>query len=198
MSTTTKQLDVSVFPQEQHYVLADGTVLEMKQTLETYYEVFQQLVAQGLLNGNDNFGFAMAKPVEELDFKLHKHHNKPDKFVWFVGGWGPNRDRYIANAIRKMRPLLRPEPDMPIVDTSTLDFRFNDPKHFRKVVDSEQEEGVYQWGDFPYGGAVLAQYGPLILIGATSGFTEMQDDMVTRMILGGLGEQIVSTHGWLQ
>ena len=125
----------------------------------------------------------------EFDMTLWDH---PEEFVWFVGGWGPSRDRYIANAIRKLRALLRPSYASYFQEFSTLDIRFNVPEHFQDRVKSQDENGGFPWGDYPWGGGVVVTMGKeLTLIGAVSCLTEIQDDTVTRLILGGIGEQIV-------
>ena len=129
----------------------------------------------------------MTRPVLEGEDVLDglSLEDEPEKFVWFVGGWGPRREKYIANAVRTIRPLL-------CVDRwSTLDMRFSDPDSFKEEVESQNAEGYFPWGDFPYGGAVDVQMGPLFLTGAVSCLTEIENDQAARFILGGFGKLIV-------
>ena len=136
-----------------------------------------------------------------LDLSDPDYWDDPSKFVWFVGGWGPDRDRYIANAIRKLRPMLREDAE------STLDMRFDSRKvksfgtgqpyehviegDWEDVVDQLDKDGKFPWGDFPWGGAVTVIMGDMVLVGAMSCLHEIDDDTVMRTFLRLLGKQII-------
>ncbi len=195
---TVRLLDVSTMPFEQTYVCDDGSEINLNKFLDSYYDTVQVLAASGLVKANESFGFAMAEPNDDFDAELW---DKPEEFVWFVGGWGPDRDRYIANAIRKMRALLRPHEVIAGYGSmgcdSTLELRFDFPEYFRDKVDSQNEVGTFPWGDFPWGGAAFVQMGDLILAGAVSALSEIEDDLTARLILGGFGKLIVQGNNLL-
>jgi hypothetical protein len=178
-------LDSITLPANQTYVCKDGTRIDMCQFLGKFHDTLQTLTADGMIRANASFGFAMAEPCPGdtgFDDILHGWDN-PDKFVWFVGGWGPDKDRYIANAVRKMRAALR-------VGSSTLDIRHFMPEEFEDKVDSTNADDTIPWGDFAWGGAGFVQVFDLMLIGGVSGFHEIEDDTVLRLILGSLGKII--------
>lgn len=199
-------LDVSTMSFERVYTCDDGSKIDLREFLDLHYDAVQALAGSGLVKNKDSFGFAMAAPMwdEDLDVLQQRDRfwDKPDEFVWFVGGWGDERDRYIANAIRKLRALLRPhkliEGWNPLGVTSTLEMRFDLPGLFRDKVDQQNPDGTFPWGDFPWGGGVKVHMGPLTLAGAVSCLSEIEDDMVARLILGGVGQRIVNGNKLLK
>lgn len=199
-------LDVSAMPFERVYTCDDGSEIDLGEFVDLHYDVVQALTSNGLVRANDSFGFAMAAPMwgEDLENRLAggDFWDYPQDFVWFVHGWGPDRDRYIANAIRKMRALLRPhriaEGWGPLTSDSTLEMRFDLPGAFRDKVDQQNPDGTFPWGDFPWGGAVRVDMGMLMLTGAVSCLSEIEDDMVARLILGGVGQRIVNGNKLLK
>ena len=68
-------------------------------------EAVPQWQSSGLLDKNNGFGVAVANPK----FAGHFSHvwNSPIDLVGFVVSWGPEGERYVANAIRKMRATAR-------------------------------------------------------------------------------------------
>jgi hypothetical protein len=181
-------LDVSEFPRHVTFRCADGTILEMSDLLERHYDAIMGLAAADLVRSNDSFGFVMAQPLFWNIQQLNRIWDDPDQFVWFAGGWGEDKERYIANAARKMRPLLRLN-RAGFQHTSTLQMRLDGPSHFEDTVPSS-DNGVYPWGDFPYGGAVIVQMGNLYMVGAVSALTQIEDDKVARLILGSVAQEI--------
>jgi hypothetical protein len=191
-------LDVSKLPFERVYTCEDGSRINLSTLLDSHYDAIQALAAAELIKANESFGFAMAEPMWDEDLETLQARDAfwdyPEHFVWFVGGWGPNRDRYIANAVRKMRALLRPVINgydgMNTMFESTLDIRIS-PSFFSDTVDSQNDDGTFPWGDFPWGGAAFVRMGGLTMAGAVSCLSEIEDDMVARLILGGIGQKIV-------
>lgn len=183
-----KSLDVSQLPFEQTYACADGTAIDMLSFLIEMMPILDAMGAAGVITENDSFGFAMAEPILDWCYPgrlLENIWDDPYTYTWFVGGWGDERDHYIANAVRKLRPLLREG------EISTLEMRFG-PQHgyFMDTVESRGWSGNYPWGDFPRGGAVSVQHGPLTMFAACSGFSEIEDDITTRLILGEFAKRI--------
>ena len=66
------------------------------------------------------------------------------------------------------------------------------PTEFEDVVEQVNDNGDFEWGDFPYGGASVVRYGPLELVGACSGFKQVEDHLVTELILGHLAKRILA------
>jgi hypothetical protein len=181
---TGRILNVTRLPSQRVYICKDENTIDLREFLGQYYTPVAALAREGLVKHNDSFGFAMATPMDtDTYYDVVKLWDDPEQFTWFVGGWGPNKDRYIANAVRKMRALLREKAD-------TLDLRFNNPGSFRDKIESVVN-GTYPWGDFPWGGACFVTMGDLVLAGAISCLSEIQDDFVTRLILSAIGERIV-------
>jgi hypothetical protein len=169
------KLDVSSLPTEGLYSQAGGEidlaeiVLGLRPTIDEWMRT--QLVEQ-----TDSFGFAIANPAVDT----HDEWDNPGRFVWFVVGWGPASDRYIANAVRKLRPALRWGED-------TLDMRINRPHAFINIVKEQEEDGSFEWGDFPKGGATFVRVGGLILPCSVSCFKEVEDDAVAKTCGGHTG-----------
>jgi len=191
---TDRLLNVSAMPFERIYTCQDDTQINMSEFLRDHADAVEALVAHGLVRDNEDssFGFAMAEPSIKWSHIL-SNWDDPEKFVWFVGGWGPERDRFIANAIRKMRAMLRiiNESRLMEEDFSTLRVRFWNQKAFKDIVPDKNEDGTFPWGDFPWGGAVLQHMGRLKLMGAVSCLTEIEDDFMAKLLLGGVGQKIV-------
>lgn len=188
---TGRLLDMTDMPTERVYTCKDGSEINLREVLEEHRDGVQSLASSGLIKPNESFGFAMTVPAMDLGPAPNGLWDKPEEFVWFVGGWGPKRERYAANAVRKLRPLLRTGYG------STLEMRFFAKGLFTDKVESEGAAGQYPWGDFPWGGAVEAVYGDLFLTGAVSCLTEIEDDTITRLILGCIAQRIIKGDGLL-
>lgn len=198
---TGRQLDVTTLPFDQAYTCKDGSKIDMCELLDQHYEAVQALAATGLIKANDSFGFAMLAPVTEDNIDMmdvEEFWDKPEQFVWFVGGWGSKRDVYIANAVRKLRAIIRCQQYNQVDALSTLDLHMMEPAFFRDTVDDQNEDGTYPWGDFPWGGAVVMPYGDdLGLAAAVSCLTEIEDDTVARLIIGNIAKKIILGDGML-
>lgn len=188
-------LDVSTMPFKRTYVCADGTEINLPLIILSHTHVLTAMAEAGLIKRNDSMGFAMLEPLTDpVDTWGDDYWDHPEEFVWFVGGWGPDRDQLIANAVRKLRPMLRvtlnSDYEAPV---STLDIRIeDDDEYFEDIVDSKDADGNYPWGDFPWGGAVGLTYGEeFALIGAVSGYSEIEDDTVAKLILGAIAKPII-------
>ena len=171
-------LDVSQLPRNAVFRGADNAELDLCQHALEMRGVIEELMGQGSIKRSPNFGFAMAGPasVEVLQLQW----DKPYESTQLVVGWGDEAARYIANAVRKLRPMLR-------VGRDTLWMRTEASTQFRDSVDSVQDDGTFQWGDFPWGGGTLVGCGDLVLPVAVSGFSETEDDFVAKFIAGYLG-----------
>lgn len=200
---TDRVLDVGILPFEQIYTCVDGSKIDMSEFLERHYEAIQALASTGLIKSNESFGFAMAAPrfgrLGQDDMAPPSYWDEPEKFVWFVGGWGPESERYIANAVRKLRALKRYFDESSFLGTevnSSLDMRFITwEKSFQDEVPSTVD-GVFPWGDFPYGGAVRLRVGDVMTLdGAVSALSEIEDESIARLILGGLSGLIIKGSG---
>jgi hypothetical protein len=188
-STSLARLDIPSLPQETVYTGANGSV-NMLEVVNSFRHVIDELARGGHVKATNSLGFAMAKPAYA---PIDTHNwNKPDELAWFVGGWGPNRDRYIANALRKMRALAR------TCRSSTLAMKHVSPGLFENEVDSAEEDGSFAWGDFAYGGALRLRLNRLEIMGGVSGMTQMQDDFVTYMILATMAQHILEVDGHIE
>ena len=192
-------LDVTALPFEQVYECTDGTSINMYDFLRELEPVLDVMRTAGVIAETENFdysfGFAMVEPIIDApdDFSID-YWDDPYKFAWFVGGWGEESNLLIANAVRKLRPLLRRQDEF-----STLEMRFLPEENpFQNTVDSRDRDGNYPWGDFPWGGASVQQFGRLYVIGACSGFSEIEDDMVTNLILTEFAKRVVLAEDMLQ
>lgn len=194
---TGKQLDVTELPTEWVYSCVDGRLIEMNYLLSAHSETLAVMAGSGVIKVSASYGFALTVPIGHNDkgWEVSDWDN-PEKFVAFVGGRGPERDRYIANAVRKLRPWLRQAAAGCEFD-STLNMRQFCLQLFEQGVESQNTDGTFPWGDYPYGGAVVVSFPEFALAGAVSGFSEVQDDTVARIILGSLAEQIIIGDGLL-
>lgn len=186
MRILTETLDVSRFPTERLYG-APGKKCNLASVIWPI-RTFVDDLGRGetpLVEKNLSFGFAMADPWRDY----YSAWNSPYELVWFVGGWGPERDRYIANAVRKLRASARTQ-------YNTLELRLRASELFRGAVESQEPDGAFAWGDYPWGGAVFLPFGGVTLLGAVSGLSEDEDAAIAAAILGLVGSQM-HKHGGL-
>lgn len=182
-------LDVSRIPGTQRIAGRDGNIVNLAAMVHLLRPTIEELAASNVIKQNPNFGFAMAHPGRR--WQHHHTWDDPYRLTWFATGWGEQRDRYVANAIRKLRPAQREHYD-------TLNLREHtsrDSAHgkFYEVVESVEPDGSFAWGDFPYGGAVFVSFGSYQLLGAVSGLSEQEDHAVAGMILNVIGLQLAKT-----
>jgi hypothetical protein len=135
---------------------------------------------RGLIRQHHSFGYAVA-------WADPRHHdwNHPQTYIWFVGGWGHESERYIANAVRKLRAALRTGKD-------TLYMRVIDEgADFEHVVESVEPDGTFVWGDYPYGGAAFSEVINHIIPVAVSCLKEEEDDWMAKLIGGYIGAHLL-------
>lgn len=169
-----------------HIVGPEGLRVSLSEIVETLrYTLVDYLDAQGKIRYNGSFGFAMADPALGLTYDLAGTWDDPREMTLFVAGWGPERERYCANAVRKLRAAARNGVD-------TLDLvtgNYEEP--FCDIVESPaNEDGTYPWGDFPYGGAVFVGFNDKLLLGAVSGLRQEEDHALAGVILHLIGLQL--------
>jgi hypothetical protein len=170
-------LDVSRLPRESLYedtINLASVVLSMRPSIEDW-------ATSGLVKPNNSFGFAMAFANENIPW------DSPEAFVSFVVGWGPEGDRYIANAVRKLRAALRERLD-------TLTMRLEFPEKFQDNVESQEADGSFAWGDFPWGGATFVNVGDLTLPCSVSALKEVEDDAAAKSIGGHIGAAMLKVR----
>lgn len=170
-----KLLDVSSLPTQALFG-PEGEQTDLAKLVKASRRAMYELGRRGLVKPVKSFGFAIARP--EIPSTLN--HKDPEEFIWFVCGWGPDGDRYIANAVRKLRAVLRTGKD-------TLTLRVEGSKAFKKRVPSMEKDGSFRWGDFPWGGGVLTTVGDYTLAGAVSCFLEVEDHAVAHMLNSSIG-----------
>ena len=141
-----------------------------------------QWAADGLIKSNDSFGMAMAKIMTDGEYYADCWDN-PYELIWFAAGWGPEAERYMANAIRKMRASAREGVD-------SLDLLEHKPRLFRDEVGSERGDREHQWGDFPWGGAAYTNFGDKRLLTAVSCLKQQEDHWVALMLGGFMATQM--------
>lgn len=168
-----KLLDVSRLPANALYG-PDGNQIDLASIVTRLRPAVYEMGRRELIKPVKSFGFAMAHPLgtENVDWK------NPYEFIWFVAGWGKDGERYIANAVRKLRATLR-------TGKATLVLREEGGKAFKKRVKSAEPDGSFKWGDFPWGGAVLTGVGGIVLPSAVSCLLEVEDH-ATALLGGGL------------
>lgn len=187
----TRQLDVSTLPFARQYHCKDGSVIDLADALDRARPACDTLLGVKLVEGNESgsFGFVMAPPVlVGAEHTVRTAWDDPSKTVWFAGGWGGKRDRYICNAIGKLRALLREGGD------STANLRENQlmgQECFRDIIAWDRPDNDLPLGDFPWSGGVRLRLGRLILAGAVSGWHEIDDHAIACLLLGLIGKQIL-------
>lgn len=170
------KLDVRRLPRKAFFMGADLEMIPWKME-----SVVPALANRGLVKANESFGFAMA----HQGLVGSKVWDSPYDFTMMVWGWGTDGDRYIANAVRKLRALLRTGAD-------TLELRATGRSDaFQDIVESVEEDGSFTWGDYPWGGAVAVNVGGIELRGAVSCLKEVEDDAVAKLILGLIGAEML-------
>lgn len=170
-----KLLDVTSLPREATYG-PPGNQTNLAALVARSRAAIYELGRGKLVKPVRSFGFAMAQPVipSTLNWK------DPNEFIWFVFGWGPVGDRYVANAVRKLRAVLRTGQD-------TLTLRTSGGELFKRRVATQEVDGSFRWGDFPWGGGVLTTVGDHVFAGAVSCFLEVEDHAVAHLLTATVG-----------
>lgn len=145
----------------------------------------------GSITPAKSFGFAMAAPMWEDDDSVDEEvWRDPEKLIWFVHGWGPDRITCIADAARRLRYLVRVDQEM-----STLDMRLFGTGKPGTFVSSQNVDGTYFWGDQSWGGAVFEQMGDLVLAGAVGCLQEIEAHRVAQLLLSAIAQRIILGDG---
>lgn len=179
------KLDVARLPRHALFGTTDMADLVLRARTAVTAMSNKDLVKQTL-----SYGFAAAKFIDGKDSVGESprfNWNDPYEFVWFVTGWGPDQDRYIANAVRKLRATLRTGRD-------TIELRekeLHGKKPFKKKVDSQEEDGSFKWGDFPWGGAAQVKVGGLVIPTAVSCKLEVEDHILALFHGGQIGANLL-------
>jgi hypothetical protein len=185
-------VDVEKLPFEQSYASKNGNIINMRELLDGLRAPINILGTTGNIGQVDSLGFAMAEPMCYTCYDLDKYWDDYMQYVWFVGGWGPDRNMFIANAVRKMRPMLREQ-------TDTLTMRHDKHAHsFMNPVDQVDADARFPWGDFPWGGAVSLFMGGMFFEAAVSCFDDdVDDDIVATLAVGVIAKNIIRGDGLL-
>lgn len=177
-----KLLDVSSLPGGRVYETKGGHNVDLGEIFDDQLRpVIKHMMTVGLVTETESFGFAMAEPNHTQAW------DDSSQLIWMTAGWGSDKDRYVANAARKMRVASR------LGDNSIGVQRHgtNTP------VQSQEPDGTFAWGDFPYGGAVWSEnrfISGVTLLGAVSALTQQEDDAVASMILQVFGLEIYKAN----
>lgn len=127
---------------------------------------------RGLLREHTSFGGVVTYPVSSQEqLRLLLQADDPYRPVWFGFGWGHERNRYIANALRKLPPTLHALRD-------SLDLARDPGYSFSNPVDSQDGSGRFPMGTFPYGGAKIVHIGGLWIAAAVSALNQIEDDAI--------------------
>jgi len=169
-------LDVSSLPRQLVWSPDTTAQVNLGGTVHSLRNTIDEMMRAGVIDTRESFGFALATP----DIDLTEVWDDPTKLIGLVVGWGPDADRYIANACRKIRPAAREGMDSEFL-------RMARKEQFCDVVESVEDDGSFAWGDFPYDGAAYTGVQGRVLLGAVSAFPKEQDPIVARLITGFIG-----------
>jgi hypothetical protein len=173
-------LDVGKLERDS-YVFSDGTrrVDLVQVTLRTH-PVIQAMMGEGLVPHKSSFGYAVA-----YGGTVGAHAwDEPYASTMFVGGWGLKGEVYIANAVRKLRAVLRTGMDtarLAVIQTKGQGRPFLNP------VTSINGDGTMSWGDFAYAGGVIVRVGETEVPVAVSALPQIDDDTVAKYLGGYVG-----------
>jgi hypothetical protein len=178
-------LDVSSLPGGKVYTDNRGKEVDFGDIFDDQLRpVIKHMMTIGLIKETESFGFAMAEPDTPY---ISRKWNDPHELVWMTAGWGPKKDLYVANAVRKLRLAARVGGDSIGVHARDID----------TPVKSQEPDGTFAWGDFPHGGAVLDSnpfISGVVLLGAVSALTAQEDDAIASMILQVFGLEIYKAN----
>lgn len=189
-------LDVSALPHDAQLDNDDKSVIDMRLFVEQVRPSIEALMHTGLLSKKSSLGIAFTMPTFfDTHGEIENAWDEPDKFVWFVGGWGDDEAelaKYQANAVRKLRPLLREQYE------STLLMRDDYPEKFMGKVEAVEPDGAFLWGDYPWGGAVCVDVYSTYICCAISGLNEAEDHAVALLLASLVGKLFVEANNFLE
>lgn len=170
-------LDVSTFPRTLLYDGSEKSFFfeELNQTIQ---DIMYFLGVLGVVKRVDSFGFAVAVSDIAIDSSLEGsiEIDDPSTYVAFVGGWGPEQDRYIANAIRKMRASLDSD------ENDTIKITQDGVNEHYNTVESVDENGNFPWGNFAWGGSAYVAFGNYNHLVSVSALKQDEDDVASSII----------------
>jgi hypothetical protein len=169
-------LDIDSLPRALTWNPATPAATSVSAIFSGLEPTIKTMMAESVITSKSSFGFALATP----DIDLTEVWDDPRKLIAFVAYWGPEGPRYAANACRKLRPAAREG-----VDTEIL--RRERPEAFRDIVESNEGDTAFPWGDFPWDGAAFTTVQGRPLLGAVSALPKEEDPIVARFITGVMG-----------
>lgn len=193
--------DVGALPTFQSY----GTTTPSDVAI-VFQQIMRQTINAGIIEdryeerSRHTFGYALGVPFHDGEARNpSKHWNEPGKFVWLVGGWGHHKNRYIANAVRKLRAVTRLGQDtLPLaLDPELRKHNFvgaiteAEIEHEKDLVNTDPTHTEFRWGDFTFGGGVILTKGGIIQTGAGSGDTQQNDDDIMKRAIGTLLDALI-------
>ena len=187
MTDVLEILDMSLFPR----IAMIGSI-ELSAEIERIARpAYEAMSAARAVQKHTSFGYAVTYPNASA-----KDFNNPEKFLLLVGGWGPQWERYAANAVRKIRPVLRSRVDSLWLTVNKLSGAM--PDAFDDEVASANADGTFSWGDFPYGGAYTVDLiDETEVIVAVSCLAQEEDDTASRFVGGIVNQTLVRAHNLL-
>lgn len=168
-------LDIRTFP--FHQTGKDG--LDLAECIQQSRPILEQMTALGLIGpaSKGSFGFAMADPFAAMSPDGYQHlYQDPHKLVWLVGGWGPDRDRYIANAIRKMRAAARTGLDTLLLATQ------EQPEAVFENFSSQSSATARYEEEYGFGGATFGYYRGRCLLFSVSTYPQEHDPVASLLV----------------
>lgn len=180
------QMDIRTLPTTDQYG-PPGYEVDLAEAAGKAFRLIPAMHQLGIISTNpESLGFAMAVTDHDLRKDVADDYQG---LVSFVAGWGPDAEQYIANAVRKLRFSARTG-----LESSDAAFERHLVDH---PVSPTSAEGTFEWGDFPYGGAVFSRtkvvggrggkHGLHVmnrwLLAAVSGLTQEEDAAVAAIAL---------------
>lgn len=174
-----RKLDIDEFNLVGWHSTKQGPIDLAEVALRLWWAI-ENWSATGLITENTSFGCAITQ-VNLSDRQIR--WNDPSTYILCVVSWGDDGDRYVLNAVRKLRATMRTGRD-------TLDLRMNEPGRFQDVVGSQEPNGDCLWGDYPWGGAVFDTFAGNRFGVGVSAYNQVQDEFVARTIHALIGTMI--------
>jgi hypothetical protein len=143
---------------------------------------FDDWERKGIITSDESFGYAMGRsdPATWLP-------NRPYTAIWFITGWGPQAEQYMADAVRMLAALWRLQFD-------TLQVRLEGRKHRLREVESVVD-GKFPYGNIVRGGAAWVRVGNLELPCAAGGPNEIDNNLKAKTVGAAIGTTMLSLRG---
>lgn len=168
-------LDVAALPRELVWNETNAGAVALHRLFDKLDDALQNMMDLGLIKHNASFGFAMGNP----NANLAEVWDDPLQLVGLVHYYGPEGERYAANAVRKLRPAARENVDTEVLRIEAELTRSDG--RFRDIVGNKEGDTEFPWGDFPYDGATFLTVQGRTLPYAASAFPKEQDPGVARL-----------------